>query len=60
MIAIDLLDSFRLTEPMGDAAAVCRRAIDNLRTMGHDDTLVQEPRRAVVNRAMPLRGALVS
>jgi DNA-binding SARP family transcriptional activator len=43
-----------------DAAAVCRRAIENLRAVGHDDTPFQELQRAILNRALPLRGALVS
>lgn len=47
-------------ERMGDAAAVCRRAIDALRAAGHDDTPFQELQQAILNRALPLRGALVS
>lgn len=47
-------------ERMGDATAVCRSAIDNLRATGHDDTAFQELQQAILNRALPLRGALVS
>jgi len=47
-------------ERIGDAAAVCRRAIENLLAAGHDDAPLQELQYAILNRTLPLRGALVS
>lgn len=52
--------AFYRCERMGDAAAVCRRAIGTLRAAGHDDTPFQDLQRAILDRALPLRGALVS
>lgn len=66
MIAINLLSSFRLA--YGDQPvvlqhrqipliqAVRRRVIGNVRAGGQ----FQELQRAILNRALPLRGALVS
>jgi DNA-binding SARP family transcriptional activator len=47
-------------ERMGDAAGVCRRAIVSLRAAGHDDTPFQDLQRAILDRALPLRGAFAS
>lgn len=47
-------------ERIGDAAAVCRRAIEDLRAAGHDDAPFQELQHAILNRTLPMHGALAS
>jgi len=47
-------------ERTADAAAVCRRAIEDLRAAGHDDTPFQELQHAILTRSLPPNGALAS
>jgi hypothetical protein len=55
LLAIALYRCERMTE----AADVCRRAIDSIRAIGHDDSPFQELQYAILSRKLPLRGSLV-